>query len=194
MRKINFALTWYTTTVCTIIFSLLLLTHLSFTHYTTTPMGSSYQMYKALPTNMATLNTQEVNIGKIDARALVIERLFKENRAPLALAADKFIEVADRYNLDFRLLPAIAMQESNGGKIMPANSYNPFGYGIYGGKVMRFNSFEEAVERVGRGLRQDYLDKGLTTPYQIMAKYTPPSLQKGGAWAIGVSTFMDQLD
>lgn len=194
MRNINFALTWYATTLCTIVFSLLLLTHLSFARPAITPLGASYQMYKALPTNLATLNIQEVTIGKTDARTLVIERFFKDRHTPLSSAADKFIEVADRFNLDFRLLPAIAMQESNGGKIMPNNSYNPFGYGIYGGQVLRFASFEEAIERVGRGLRQDYLDKGLKTPDQIMAKYTPPSLQKGGTWAIGVSTFMDQLD
>ncbi len=192
MRDIKFALIWYTTTVCTLVFSLVLLANFSFTRPQIVP-NQSYQNYRALPANMAVLNAQEINIGKSEARALIVSRFLKNNKSPLAPFADKFIEVADRYNLDFRLLPSIAMQESNGGKIMPNNSYNPFGYGIYGGKVMRFESFDEAIERVGRGLKEDYIDKGLKTPDQIMAKYTPPSLAKGGPWAIGVSSFMAEL-
>ncbi len=85
------------------------------------------------------------------------------------------------------------MQESNGGKKVINNSFNPFGYGIYGTKVIRFNSWEEAIERVGRALREEYLNIGLKTPFQIMSKYTPPSLAKDGAWAKGVITFMEEL-
>lgn len=193
MRNINFALTWYATTICTLLFSILFLVHLSFARPVITPVGQSYQSYRALPNNLTTLTTQEVSIGKTDARTLIIYHFFKENNAPLSQAAEKFIEVADKYSLDFRLLPAIAMQESNGGRIMPNNSFNPFGYGIYGGKVLRFASFEEAIERVGQGLKEDYIDRGLKTPDQIMAKYTPPSIEKGGPWAISVSSFMAEL-
>ena len=85
------------------------------------------------------------------------------------------------------------MQESNGGKKVINNSYNPFGYGIYGSLVIRFKSWEEAIERVGKALREDYLDKGFKNPYEIMVKYTPPSLAKEGAWAKGVTTFMEEL-
>lgn len=193
MRNINFALTWYATAICTLVFSILLLTHLSFARPTTTPVGQSYQNYKALPTNLAELTTQEVSIGKSDARTLIVYRFFKQNNAPLAQFAEKFIEVADKYSLDFRILPAIAMQESNGGKVIPNSSFNPFGYGIYGGKILKFVSFDEAIERVGMGLKEDYIDKGLKTPEQIMVKYTPPSIEKGGPWAIGISSFMEEL-
>lgn len=85
------------------------------------------------------------------------------------------------------------MQESNGGKKVIEGSKNPFGYGIYGGSVLSFDSFADAIGRVGKALREDYLNKGLTKPEQIMAKYTPPSLALGGPWAKGVSTFMEEL-
>ena len=85
------------------------------------------------------------------------------------------------------------MQESNGGKKVINNSHNPFGYGIYGGLVIKFASWDESIERVGRALREDYLNQGLKNPHQIMAKYTPPSLAKNGAWAKGVTTFMEEL-
>ncbi len=98
-----------------------------------------------------------------------------------------------KYGLDYKLLPSVAMQESNGGKKVIADSFNPFGYGIWGKQVKKFSSYEEAIERVGRGLREDYLDQGLDTPEKIMPKYTPPSVAKGGPWAKGVSSFMEEL-
>lgn len=192
MKSINFAIIYYAAMVCTIVFSLLFLVHLSFPKVVPTPNKAPYQMYKALP-NESFSNTQKAEIGKADARPVIIASFLKQHKSPLSPLSEEFVKVADRYELDFRLLPAIAMQESNGGKKLPKNSFNPFGYGIYGDKVLRFASFQEAIDRVGRGLKKDYLDQGLENPNQIMAKYTPPSLQKGGAWALGVSAFMEQL-
>ena len=81
-------------------------------------------------------------------------------------------------------------RESNLGKTIPNDSYNAWGYGVYGGKVTKFNSWEEAIERVSRGLRRDYFDHGLDTPEKIMPKYTPPS---DGSWAFCVNTFLQEL-
>lgn len=192
MKSINFAIAYYAATICTLVFALLFMVHLSFPKTVPTPNKAPYQMYKALP-GSGFSNTQKAEIGKSDARPVIIASFLKERKSPLAPLSEEFVKVADRYELDFRLLPAIAMQESNGGKKLPKNSFNPFGYGIYGDKVLRFASFQEAIDRVGKGLKRDYLDQGLENPHQIMAKYTPPSLQKGGAWALGVSAFMEQL-
>lgn len=189
--KSNLALIWYASVVCTLTFSLLMLILLS------TPknvyLNPKYQSYKALPDFNSEANFQKVTLSKEDARSIIINNFFASYKSPLANYADSFIKTADKYGLDYRLLPAISMQESNGAKILPHNSYNPFGYGIYGGKILKFNSFEEAIETVGKGIKENYIERGLTTPAQIMAKYTPPSLAKGGPWAIGVSTFMEEL-
>lgn len=193
MPKLNLLLSWYLTTITTLVFCLLLLVHLSFDQKVEGLTTSSYQQFKALPASASTLSQQDVEINKVDARAILLADFFKGYKSPLEGSAQAFVDVADKYGLDFRLLPSIAMQESNGGKIMPNNSYNPFGYGIYGKTVMRFSSFEEAIDRVGRGLKKDYIDQGLTTPETIMAKYTPPSLEKGGAWAKGVSSFISEI-
>lgn len=186
-------LSWFGTTVLTLLFAILLLVNLTFPRNALSSTQTHYQMYKALPASVPNINQQDTAISKGDAREIIIANFFENRKAPLAEVAQKFIEVADRYNIDYRLLPAIAMQESQGGKRMPANSFNPFGYGVYGAKVMKFNSFEEAIEKVAQGLRNNYLDQGLITPEQIMAKYTPPALEKGGSWAIGVAAFMEQL-
>ncbi|OGE41625.1 hypothetical protein A3A45_00915 [Candidatus Daviesbacteria bacterium RIFCSPLOWO2_01_FULL_36_8] len=180
---------WYGSAVTTLLFSLLFLIYLS-TPKIMQPQIQTFKLYTALPKDDIEVSS---SIGLKDARAKIIEDFFKGHKAPLSKYGDIFITVADKYKLDYRLLPAIAMQESNGGKKIITDSFNPFGYGIYGKLVTRFGTWEEGIERVGRALREDYLDAGLKNPVQIMAKYTPPSLAIGGTWAKGVNSFMEDL-
>ena len=184
-----FVATWFATSATALIFAL------SFSFYLSTarvikPHVQNLNLYAALPKNEASISD---NIEYADARAKIIEDFFKDYQSPLYLYSDVFIQVSDKYKLDYKLLPAISMQESNGGKRVIKNSYNPFGYGIYGTLVIKFASWEQSIEKVGKALREDYLNQGLKTPYQIMTKYTPPSLAKGGTWATGVSSFMEEL-
>lgn len=189
--RIWFVAAWFGASTTTLIFTILFSLYLSSTKLVNPHIsGQSFKLYAALPKTET-----EVSDGIVaaDGRAKIVENFFTSYKAPLADYSQTFIEVADKYQLDYRLLPSIAMQESNGGKRVITDSYNPFGYGIYGKLVTRFNSWDEAIERVGRALKEDYLDQGLKNPTQIMAKYTPPSLEKGGAWAKGVLTFMEEL-
>lgn len=186
--KITFLATWYALSVTSLIFFSFLLAYLSIAHVTK-PEVHNFKLYSAIP--QTTISTED-SVSKADGRAKIIEDFFKGYKSVLAPYSNLFISVADKYNLDYKLLPAIAMQESNGGRRVIANSNNPFGYGIYEGKVIRFNSWEEAIERVGKGLKEDYFNKGLNTPDKIMAKYTPPALADG-SWARGVKSFMEEL-
>lgn len=186
---IGFAATWFATSILALIFATILSIYLN-TNKVVRYTRADFKLYAALPDNKLAVVAY---IEKRDARAKIVEDFFNKYKSPLADLGDNFVKVADREGLDFRLLPAIAMQESNGGKKVIKDSKNPFGYGIYGKLVLRFDSWESAIERVGRALKEDYLDKGLKTPTQIMAKYTPPSLEKDGAWAKGVSSFMEEL-
>lgn len=181
--------TWFAASVTTLIFSVLLTFYLSNTKKVY-PQVQNFKLYAALPKTESSVSDA---VEYVDGRAKIVEDFFKGYNAPLAKHSQTFIQVADKYNLNWKLLPAISMQESNGGKRVIKDSFNPFGYGIYGGLVTKFPSWEEAIERVGRGLKEDYINQGLKTPYQIMAKYTPPSLAKDGAWAKGVSSFMEEL-
>src|SRR3990167_7418033 len=180
---------WFGSSLLSLIFATLLLIYISTTQVVQ-PTIHSFKLYAALPTRNTEVSEK---ITHKDARAKIIEDFFNGHKAPLSKYGDTFITVADKYKLDYRLLPAIAMQESNGGKKVINNSYNPFGYGIYGKLVIKFASWDEAIEKVGKALREDYLNQGLKTPSQIMAKYTPPSLAKNGAWATGVTIFMEEL-
>ncbi|MDD5147310.1 MAG: hypothetical protein PHV63_02015 [Candidatus Daviesbacteria bacterium] len=188
-----FVAAWFAAATTALIFSLTFTLYLSNTKIikpNPPAGGQSFKLYAALPKSGTSI-TDEINYA--DGRAKIIEDFLKNYKSPLSDYSHIFIQVADKYQLDYRLLPSIAMQESNGGKKVINHSYNPFGYGIYGGMVLKFNSWEEAIERVGKALREDYLNQGLKTPYQIMTKYTPPSLLVDGSWAKGVFTFMEEL-
>lgn len=143
-----------------------------------------------------------------DARALLVANFLKRyntgNRninhplVPEDYFGEFFVELADTYGLDFRLLPAIAMQESNLCKVTPkpsingvvTESYNCLGFGVYGDKVTMFPSFEANFEQAAKTLKKNYIDQGLDTPYKIMRKYTPPS---DGSWAESVNQWMTEM-
>lgn len=186
--NVGFVAAWYGLSVTALLFAMTLTLYLSTTKQVA-PQSNNYKIYASLP-HMGMEVTEEIQ--KNDARAKIVENFFKGYKAPLADFADQFVAVSDKYNLDFRLLPAIAMQESNGGKKVIKDSKNPFGYGIYGNLVLKFASYEAAIERVGKSLRENYLNQGLKTPVQIMAKYTPPAVSTG-TWAKGVTIFMEEL-
>lgn len=126
-----------------------------------------------------------------DARSANLKVFFRKNNSPLYDYANKIVEVSDKYQFDYRLLPAIAMQESNLCKVIPDNSFNCWGWGIYGTTVTRFDSYDDAIETIGKGIKEHYIDKGLVTASAIMKKYTPSSQ---GSWQFGVNSFMKALE
>jgi len=143
--------------------------------------------YAALPAASGTLKTR---IGEEDARITVVKGFFKKYKSDLFPYADNVIYAADKYGIDYRLIPAIAMQESNLCKKAPKGSYNCWGFGIYGKKVTKFENYADAIDTVTKTLANKYKANGLESPEQIMSKYTPGS---NGSWADGVNHFMDQL-
>lgn len=76
-----------------------------------------------------------------DPRAERIDEYFRERGMPLEGYGQKLTEAADRHGLDWRLLPAIAVRESSGGKQACGN--NPFGWASC---RIHFESTEEAIE------------------------------------------------
>ncbi len=136
-------------------------------------------------------NKITTGISVKDGRVANLKAFFRKYNSPLYDHAEKIVEVSDRYQFDYRLIPAIAMQESNLCKYIPENSYNCWGWGIYGDQVLRFKNYDEAIEIVAKGLKTHYIDKGLVTASQIMKKYTPSS---NGSWAFGVNTFLKALE
>lgn len=125
-----------------------------------------------------------------DARPTLIERFLKKHGSQLVPYSQLLVDTADKYGLDYALIPAMAMQESNLCKKIPEESYNCWGFGIYGNKVHKFSSFEEGIDRVGSTLKEKYLEESLTNPDLIMSKWTPRS---NGSWSYAVNTFMQEI-
>lgn len=126
-----------------------------------------------------------------DGRVANLKQFFRKYNSVLYDYAEKIVQVSDENQFDYRLLPAIAMQESNLCRIIPDDSHNCWGWGIYGNTVTRFESYEEAIDTVAKGIKKHYIDKGLVTASSIMEKYTPSS---NGSWAHGVNTFLQMLE
>src|SRR3989344_4050885 len=143
-------------------------------------------VYAVLP---STENVFVQTVEAKDARVEIVEQFLTRYGSPLEPYANNLVSNADTYGLDYRLLPAIGMQESHLCVKAPKDSHNCWGFGIYGGKVKRFADYPSAIEVVTKTLAQEYKADGLDTPEKIMARYTPSS---NGSWARAVNQFMDE--
>ena len=106
-------------------------------------------------------------------KAAKIDAYFGKYDLPLEGYGMKFVLEAEKNNLDWRLLPSIAMAESTGGKFGCHN--NPFGWGSC---KIKFESYDKAIEVVAWNLggnnpntARHYAGK---TTSQIIDKYNPP--------------------
>jgi hypothetical protein len=153
-----------------------------------TPRVSGVRIYASLPGSFPSVS----GIAEVgDARVEIVRQYLEDYSSPLEPHAGLLVEASDKYGLDFRLITAIAQQESNLCKIIPPGSFNCWGWGIHSEGTLGFTSFEEGIENVSKGIREEYLNKGFQTVEEIMSKYTPLS---NGSWADGVNTFMSGME
>lgn len=146
------------------------------------------QLFAALPKQVGEVKGEVLGA---DARPVIIEKYLQKYDSPLFPYADQLLAAAEKYDVDYRLIVAIAQCESNLCKKSPPGSFNCWGF--ENGET-HFLSWEQAFNQVAKTLRERYLDFGLTTPQQIMPKYAPPSVAKGGPWAKCVSQFIEELE
>lgn len=126
-------------------------------------------------------------------RALAIDNYFKRKEMPLEGMGMKMILEAEKNEIDWRLLPAISVRESTGGKQacirVPNNSFG------WGSCKIGFKSNDIAIETVARNLGGNnpntaryYANK---TTLEILRAYNPPSIvPKYGEQVIA---FMDTI-
>ncbi|MFA6301166.1 MAG: glucosaminidase domain-containing protein [Candidatus Paceibacterota bacterium] len=116
----------------------------------------------------------------LKAKAEAIDAYFREHNMPLEGTGMKMAEEAEKNGLDWRLLAAISVRESTGGKHdCQKVSNNAFGWGSC---KIGFKSNEAAIETVARNLggnnpntARHYEDK---TTKEILQAYNPPSIVK----------------
>lgn len=138
---------------------------------------------------------EQTIVETADSRPIAILEFIKRHNPQLLELEPDFhldlVKIADAYQLDFRLLPAIAMKESGLCKVIPENSFNCLGLGVHSRGTWEFESFTENFDTAARILKKNYIDQGLVTPEEIMTKYTPSS--PNGEWAKGVNQFMNEI-
>jgi hypothetical protein len=135
----------------------------------------------------AGLKEEVLGIERPDPRIEKLEAFLAKHDSPLASYSQEFIEAADLYQLDWKLVTAITGVESSFGKRIPTYSYNAYGWanGHY-----YFPSWEQSINHISQCLKEKYLDRGLDTPYKIGPVYAPPS----PSWAYKVVYFMNQIE
>ena len=131
-------------------------------------------------------------VGGRDVRPALVDRFLEKYSSPMAGTGAEFVAAADKHGIDWRLLPAIAFQESNLGKKIPKGSYNPFGWAIYEGKSsgVYFESWASSIGAVAAKIKKDYINNGFDTPETIVAKYTSGN---SPSWVFAVNFAMEEI-
>ena len=106
----------------------------------------------------------------------------------MSTSAQTFVETAEENGLDWKFVASIAGVESTFGHHIPYNSYNGWGWGVYGDNVIRFTSWDEAITVISQTLKKKYVDNGATDVYAIGRIYAADS-----NWARKVKHFMTDI-
>lgn len=187
--------------ICFQLTVILLLINLTLLSATRSPQLATHGQYQSTDVAMVSSGTGKVLAAAIegeDARELLLKTFILKFQptSPMLPFTAAFITAADTYDLDYRLIPAIAMCESNLGSRMPTkDSFNAWGIAVYtgqqNGKV--FNDWPHAIDWVGKYIREKYYNRSITDLVEIGAIWAPPSADNENSWARCVAGFMDKI-
>jgi len=154
--------------------------------------GSNSVVYANEYSDIEQVNIEEIQVSvqtispeQIAYKSKVekIRKYLSGRGAPLAKYAEEFVKASDYYDIDYRLVAAISIIESSGGK-HTFKPYNAWGWGKSG-----FDSWKDGIWTVSKGLAK-YYSLGMKTPQSIAPNYCPPSADK---WASKVSYIMSMI-
>ena len=135
----------------------------------------------------------KLNFGQMlrDERVEKLRDYLTMHNSPLTAEASHFITEADRLELDWKLVAAIAGVESTFGKHTPPGSYNGWGWGIPTGAQsgIAFDSWKQGITTVSEGLKFRYINRGATSIEQIGRIYAASP-----RWSGSVRFFLNQIE
>lgn len=135
-------------------------------------------------TSDSAITTQEKeDLEKQALKAKQVDEFFKKYDAPLAGYGMKFVVEAEKYDIDYRLLPAIAMRETTGGKQACKNPKAPNNNFGWASCKSGFESVDQSIEHIsktlsGNNANAKHYKDGMTTE-KILKKYNPDSIIPG---------------
>ena len=119
-------------------------------------------------------------------RVLKLKTYLELQGSILSTHSEKFVEIADKYGLRYSFLPAICGRESTFAKHYIKGTFNCYGWG----PSIKFQSWEDGIEKVAKGLKENYITKwGKDTVGEIAPIYA-----ESQTWASGVSLFIAQIE
>lgn len=134
----------------------------------------------------AKIQTNTDSYTDLAIKRKVIYEILSKNNSPLVGEVDAFIATCTKYAIDCYLLPSITGLESSFGKYTHPNSNNPFGWG---GGYMMFDSWADCIDAVGKGIRNNYIDKWGATSIETMG----PIYAESPTWAVRVRYFHNKF-
>jgi hypothetical protein len=196
LRKTLLALLWFPLTLILLLINLTLLESSAFWSQPTLPLSNVAPNDNSVTASSGTSEVLSANVIAGDARTMLLESFFKKNSSPMTPYASLIVAQADAYGFDFRLVPAIAMCESNLGKHVPLKAgFNPFGIAVFTGTQAgkNFDSWQGSIEWVSKYIHDRYYAQGITTLHDIGEIWAPPSATNGGSWADCVQFFENSI-
>lgn len=116
-----------------------------------------------------------------------IETYMNARNAPLGKKAKYMVIMANKFSIDYRLVPAISIIESSGGAKL-YRPYNAWGWG--GAEGFTFEDWYDSIYTVSRGIARGYYARGATTPEAMAPTYNPHTPDE---WGSKVSFTMNQI-
>ncbi len=196
LRKMLVLFLWFPITLLLLLVNLSLLATMSRWEKPQLPLSAVPPNENSLTASSGSPAVLSASVIAGDARSLLLESFLKNNSSPMTPYANLIVQEADTYNFDFRLLPAIAMCESNLGKRVPLKAgFNPFGIAVYTGtlKGKDFSGWQEAITWVSKYVNDTYYSQGITKLTDIEKQWAPPSVENGHSWSNCVQYFEDSI-
>lgn len=195
VRKILLTIVWFPLTFVLLLINLALLRSL-YVEQSHVQAADSNTSTKHITASAGTAQILGTSVIAGDSRGLLLQSFLEKHGSPMAPFANLIVSESDTNGLDFRLVVAIAMCESNLGKKMPKmDEYNAWGIGVYTGenKGKAFDSWPHAITWVSNYIKTKYYDRGITDLKDIGAIWAPPSVEKGYSWTNCVQNFQGTI-
>jgi len=195
-RKILLTILWFPLTFVLLLVNLALLQSLYVEQSRVQAADTKTTATKYITAAAGTAQILGASVIAGDARSLLLASFLEQHASPMAPYSELIVREADTNGLDFRMVVAIAMCESNLGKKMPKkDEFNAWGIAVYTGQNQGkvFDSWPHAISWVSNYIKTKYYDRGITNLKDIGAIWAPPSVEKGYSWTNCVQNFQQSI-
>ena len=194
-RKILLTILWFPLTFVLLLVNLTLLKSL-YIEQSRVQAADTNVSTKHITASAGTAQILGASVIAGDARSILLASFLKQHASPMAPYAELIVREADTNGLDFRMVVAIAMCESNLGKRMPKkDEFNAWGIAVYTGQNQgkAFDSWPHAISWVSNYIKTKYYDRGISNLKEIGAIWAPPSVEKDYSWTNCVQNFQQSI-